>query len=197
VQGNCTSAPTPVNPGGVGVAPLRNNDEGLTPCIIFTPSDLFRVEAADYQELWIDNLYLRVTRIDTSGNVDLLPRLLTISARNAAVYVTYTTFQLDESSCRAVALEHPTSKLYAYSMFLELLVTINACFSSLQSFQGALKNRLSMLVKKCWEGLSSWRSCAIRMILVHSLASQPLCCSGYRPFFCLPAFELSHYIYVT
>ena len=62
MQGDCTSAPLPVNPGGAELAALRKNDEGHTQCVVFTPSDLFRVEEADGQQLWIDNLYLRIAK---------------------------------------------------------------------------------------------------------------------------------------
>ena len=111
-QGDCTSAPLPVNPGGAELAPLKTNDEGHTQCVIFTPSDLFRVEEQDGQQLWIDNLYLRVAKNSAAEEQDVLPSLLAIDAPNAEVWATDMTFQSDGLACRGLALDDATSKVY-------------------------------------------------------------------------------------
>lgn len=112
MQGDCSNAPPPVNPGGDELAPLRRNEEGYTQCVVFTPSDLFRVEDADAQQLWIDNLYLRVARNSAADEQDTLPSLLAITSPNAEVWATSMAFQSDGMSCRGLALDDPTAKAY-------------------------------------------------------------------------------------
>jgi hypothetical protein len=101
-----------VNPGGDELASLTRNDEDRTQCVIFTPSDLFRVEASEKQQLWLDNLYMRVAKNSAAVEQDRLPSLLAINSPGAEVWATDVTFQADGDSCRGLALDNPTSKVY-------------------------------------------------------------------------------------
>lgn len=105
-------APPPVNPGGDELAPLISNRDDHTQCVIFTPSDLFRVENVENQQLWIDNLYLRVAKNTAADEVDTMPTLLALDSPGAEVWATSMTFQSDGMACRGLALDDPTSKVY-------------------------------------------------------------------------------------
>jgi hypothetical protein len=77
----------------------------MTQCIILAPGDVFRVTEAPAvpQQLWLDNIYLRVARNAAAASQDALPNMLDISGPAAEVWVTSATFQSDNSAARGLA----------------------------------------------------------------------------------------------